>query len=374
MADNQTEALLALQDRGKGGQSFAIKGFQYLDFETMKLDRFQWNKTGEKVEDFDSAEAFTEFDEVYVGYDPMNRDQGEIRLYAAKLVPEKLGLAVDYGRLLARQWGPLNFGVKLRDPSFGEVMTGRDNVDGGQEFTRLSVFRRGAELLVIRADGPEESWQKFGPKVASFVGSLHFDQEMNKDPLLANFTTEEIAIDRSAGSKGQIEVRMPTAWRALPITNDSDPKAGIYRFYVNDADKGKSSGVMIFSIDARAATRQVEPPQLAQTMGEILLDNVLQGQPYQFQPMGENGVPDLDGKTDVNGYYLFKVAFPEIDMLGGVSVLLTMKDQHWVGYAMVSAYPTDLWHQAATLNPTLVEYQLRTAVADYWRNVGDAAR
>ncbi|MER0240408.1 hypothetical protein [Fulvimarina sp. MAC8] len=370
MAQTQADALLTLEDRQDSTQKFSLKGFEYLDFTTSKLEGFIWNKTDKPVEEFQTSELFTEFFEVYLGYDPVNRDQGEIHVFAAKIKPAKVGLAADYARFFASEWGPLNFGVKAHDPKFGEVMTGRKNEDGVQDFTRISVFRRADELLIIRADGPEESWDSFGPNIAAFVGSIRFNQSLDEDPVLASFEERDLSLTSTAGAGKKIVVELPPAWKPLPIENTQDPKLGAFAFFIDEADEQKNSAAMLFSVDARGASGSVEDKsaQLAETLGEILLDNVLPDQPRKIEALGKVWkFPELNGLVDFNGLHSFKLTFPKLAMPAGLDVFLSIKEGHVVGYAVLSTYPTDMWHRAATLNPTLVEYQLRIGIEDYWK-------
>ncbi|MEF2074830.1 hypothetical protein [Consotaella aegiceratis] len=372
MAQDQADRLFVLEGRREAGAAFPIEGFDRLDFRTAKLDGFIWNERDEAVSQFDPAGLFTKFKEVDLGYDPANRDLGEIRIYAAKIVPEKVGLAADYGRFLAAEWGPLNFGVRPRTATFGEVMTGRKSEDG-QDFTRLSVFRRGDELLVIRADGPEANWGTFGAQVAAFVGSLVFDDDRTEDPILASFKSESLDVPAAAGRPGAIEVDLPPAWRALQISSD-DPNKGVYRFYVDGADEAQNSGAMLFSLDP-GRSREVDEenaPELAQVLIGMFLDNVLPDQRREMKLVSTGRFAEFDGLVDFNGYYSFKVDFPKPGMPAGTSVLLTMKGGQVTGYAAIAAYPTNMVHRGAALHTMLVEEQLRKGVKLYWEQIGES--
>ncbi|MCF1505970.1 hypothetical protein L0F51_19605 [Afifella sp. H1R] len=374
MAQDQTDRLLALEDRRETAAAFPIEGFDHLDFRTAKLDGFIWNEREEAVSQFDPAGLFTKFKEVDLGYDPANRDLGEIHVYAAKIVPEKVGLAADYGRFLAAEWGPLNFGVQPHTATFGEVMTGRKSEDG-QDFTRISVFRRGDELLIIRADGPEAGWGTFGAQVAAFVGSLMFDEDMAEDPVQASFKENNMDVPAVAGRPGAIMVNLPPAWRVLPITSD-DANKGVYRFYVDGADEAQNSGAMLFSLKP-GRSREVDEesaPELAQVLVGMFLDNVLPDQPREMELMSAGRFSEFDGLVDFNGYYSFKVDFPKLGMPAGTSVFLTVKGGQVAGYAAIAAYPTDMVHRGAALHPTLVEEQLRKGVKSYWERMSESGQ
>lgn len=126
----------------------------------------------------------------------------------ARPVPTKIGLAADYERLLAVEWAPLNFGVEPHEAEFGEVVTGQKTEDG-QRLVRLSVFRRGDALLVIRSTADEADWPTFGPKVAAFVGSVTFDDSDYVDPIVAGFRQQTLEIPAPAGVEGSISFLLP---------------------------------------------------------------------------------------------------------------------------------------------------------------------
>lgn len=76
-------------------------------------------------------------------------------------MPERVAVAPDCARL----WGPVNYGAYGDECIFGEVMTGEDD-SGYARYTRISVWRRGADVLIVRAETTHEDFDAQAPELA----------------------------------------------------------------------------------------------------------------------------------------------------------------------------------------------------------------
>lgn len=178
--DDAIKFALAQSDQNKVKFSFAGSS---LNLSSSSPKDFIWNKTNTPVKILDKAQVFSELTEEYIGYDPLNRDRLEIRLYTAKIIPERVALGVGYGRLLASKWGALNFGEVTYDHDFGEVLGG-DNSSGVMFVNRISVMRRGEQVLIIRSKFDADYFDQYKDAIATFVGSIELSNTSSKDPLL----------------------------------------------------------------------------------------------------------------------------------------------------------------------------------------------
>ncbi|CAM3380266.1 hypothetical protein SAMN04488021_1494 [Paracoccus aminovorans] len=137
--DNSGTSALTRSKPAFSDRALALPDFPGLEFRTALPEGLEWFASPQPVKDFDAASMFTRFERLWLGYVPQDRDRLAIGVYCARIVPGRVAIVADYGRLLARSWGPGNYGVDGDSLDFGEVMTGEDDSGFGRR-RRISVW------------------------------------------------------------------------------------------------------------------------------------------------------------------------------------------------------------------------------------------
>lgn len=312
---------------------------------------------------FDEAEIFAEMGRRYYCYDPENRDRCEIEFFAAQIIPERVGLAALYAQVLARVWGPEKHGTAAHSPLFGEALTGGDWY-GQSSRTRISVWRRGNWLLILRSRYRTESEAAYAGQVAGIVGSLSFAADF-ADPI-----TEALIADPLEMSDGQIVTMRPEWWRDPGFAAPPESE-GLFRFWVDEADEDRNSAAMLTTQafepvpDDMAGPPEDMMAKQADGTLDFMLTNLVPGQSATRTPTStftlgrtENAIFDRS--------YVYKLEFSESGAIGIAQVTQALtRDGRLVVSAVFTLAPLSLDQVAPHLHTTWFENQINTAVATF---------
>ncbi len=347
--------------------TFEPEGFPALTFRSASPEGFEWERLNVGRDDFKAAEIFPVFREVLTGRHSDER-RAEIHVYAAEIDLKRVGLGIDYARLLAAVWAPSNGDAVSHSAVFGEALGTSEATEPGLRM-RISVFRRGKALLIVRAEAEEDDWSGFETEIATFVGSISFVEPAAEDPALQGAKTVRLDAPAEGGEIDTLEIVFPAHWRDLNLSAPALDGKGDIRFLVDDADPLENTGVMPFSFrlaEGRVPHGVEDGGRLASVLVEVLLTNMLPGREPGLKPLAGGRYADLGDLTDFTGYYTFKVTIKDFPRASAASALVTVNKDRIVGFASISAYPEDLSLWGARLHVNYVKHQLEKAIRDYW--------
>ncbi len=326
----------------------ALPDFPALEFRTALPDGLEWFESPEPVAGFDDAGMFTRFDRVWLGYAPEDRDRLEVTIYCARIVPERVAVAADYARLLARLWGPKNYGVSGDERDFGEVMTGEDD-SGYARRTRISVWRRGADLLVVRADTTLDDFDTQAPKLAAMIGSLDFVMQ-SPDAIIEALEQHQFRLPSGA----TLSYLLPSHWKnfGANAATETPMSAAIW---LDGADEGGNSAIGIFgaAVPEGAKTEDAPLRTIASAMSDLLMENLAPQVRFRRQPMNENSMQGF-APDAVQGLYLDRLDWEEGRRMGARSFFVGA-GRDVVGYSSLSAYPETLEAMGLAMHSTFVD-------------------
>lgn len=310
----------------------ALPGFTSLEFRTALPEGLDWFESPEPVVSVEDTGMFTKFDRIWLGYRPEERDRLQVSVYCARIIPERVALATDYARLLAQKWGPNNYGVYGGEINFGEVMTGEDD-SGFQRRTRISIWRRGLDLLILRMDTTLEDFTTTSAKMATMIGSVNFVTEVN-DPIVESLRFHELTLP----SGGVFKYPLPSHWKlfgrenagAIPVSGD---------IWLDKADMGGNSAIGIFTADVPRANSSENAPlqETATIFSELMMENLLPQAEYSRKSMAANRVLGFKDDT-AQGFFIERLDWPNGRKQGSVGFFMLVEG-NIVGYSSLSAYP-----------------------------------
>ena len=336
-------------------RALALSDFPALEFRTALPDGLEWFKGPEPVADFDESGLFTQFDRVWLGYAPEDRERLEVTIYCARIVPERVAVAPDYARLLARLWGPMNYGVYGDERDFGEVMTGEDE-SGYARRTRISVWRRGVDVLIVRADTTHEDFDAQAPKLAAMIGSLDFVTQ-GADAIIAGLEQHQLRLPSGA----TVSYPLPAHWQDFDATakTESPVSAAIW---LDGADDGGNSAIGIFGAAVPEGAMAADAPlrTIASAMSDLLMQNLAPQAQFRRQPLNETRMQGFAADA-LRGMYLDRLVWDEGRQMGARSFfVVTGRDV--VGYSSLSAYPETLEAMALAMHSTFVDRLIVDAI------------
>lgn len=373
MADDAAVKFALIQsDQNEVKFSFAENT---LAFTSSSPKDFLWNKVDTPVTILDDAHVFNDFTQEYIGYDPLNRDRLEIRLYTAKVIPERVALGVGYGRLLASKWGALNFGEFTHDHDFGEVLGG-DNSSGVMLVNRISVMRRGEHILIIRSKFDADYFDQYKDAMATFLGSIEFASVAQIDPIVASLQTA-VLFEKDPDYK--FKYYMPSEWKRGEYM-EVRRKKGEFDFWADLGDDLGNSAASIFIIrrcDAKPDSPR--PPidkkraaNIANNYAANLIENVLPDRVFNFTDMERTSLERFKPFTFYNELFNFSVDLKLEDNQGIlpliVSVMVTLGDDGTVNTSVVltTEYSND--YRFGTKNHAEFTHQLlMDAQEHFWK-------
>ncbi len=373
MTDDQKFGLL----EAEANHDFNMGGDK-LDFATHSPENFQWREMNEAVHDFDATEMFSSFTLRWIGYEPVNRDKMEIRLYSAMLNPNRVAVAADYARLCGRVWKTeLSFGTQSDTLDFGEVVAGDDS-SGEMIVTRYSIFRRGDELLVIRTTFEAQSFTSYNNAIASFVGSVTFDQPLGRDPITDALVSHTIAIPDGK----PLAFRLPASWEQPNGNMQGSLNNTTAQIYVDTSDPGRNLGILIVStvapnidgLDAKSTGSDSYLPQklekASEGVAQVMFENLMPKVTVSLDMLSQGAVDDLGVVTLADKRYQFKASLKNQGKEAGVSVLLTIGAQSTViATSSVSPYPVSLHDIGTGMHGTFVDFVVQQDITKYWQDV-----
>ncbi|WP_148292600.1 hypothetical protein [Paracoccus aminophilus] len=350
--ENNGIAALARIEAPVAAKDFILPGAPGLTFRSAYPEDFRWFETDEKVDDFDASEMFTSFRKLWVGYEPTTRDQLEIGVYAATIPPERVAVAADYGRLLAGSaWGPDNYGVEASERDFGEVLTGESKT-GFDYRTRISVWRRGTDLLILRLQTNDEDAAKAVPIMARFVGSLSFTQPL-KDSIAASFVSHDIALP----SGGKFSFHLPPHWQPFNSGSESArPIAASIFLDKADPDSNSALGVFAIEVPAGAVAANAPLPDIATSASDLMMENLLPQVTYDRQPIDRQKAAGFDEVTPAHGLFIGKLithAEPPAEIAATELFAVAPKDV--LGIASLGAMPDNQKNMGLMMHLTFAE-------------------
>ncbi|MCV2448094.1 hypothetical protein [Paracoccus sp. DMF] len=354
-----TRSKAAFSDR-----ALALPDFPSLEFRTALPEGLEWFESPQPVKDFDAAGMFARFERLWLGYRPEDRDQLEISVYCASIPPERVAIAADYGRLLARSWGPRNYGVDGDARDFGEVMTGEDDSGFGRR-TRISVWRRGTDLLILRADTTLEDFDAQAPRIAAMVGSLEFQNESVADSIIGGLRQHELRLP----SGGSLRYPLPAHWQAFGSdTGSAAPVSAA--IWLDKADEGGNSAIGIFGIAVPAGAKAKDAPlrDIATAMSDLLMQNLAPQVQFSRKPMSENRLKGF-APDAVQGLFLDRLDWAEGRKMGARGFFV-LGPADLVGYSSLSAYPESAEAMGLAMHSSFVDRLVLDALRE---QVGQSA-
>lgn len=373
MADDDAVKFALIQsDQSEVKFSFAENT---LAFTSSSPKEFLWNKADTPVTILDDAHVFNDFTEEYIGYDPLNRDRLEIRLYTAKVIPERVALGVGYGKLLASKWGALNFGEFTHDHDFGEVLGG-DNSSGVMHVNRISVMRRGEHILIIRSKFDADYFDRYKDAIATFVGSIEFAKVVQKDPIVASLETAYLF---EKDPEYKFKYYMPGNWEKV-VPTDGRHTNMHFDFWNDLGDNLGNSGAHVFIIKPRGKVPKDlgSPPDpkraenIAGYYAKTFIDNFAPDSKYHFTAVERTSLERFKPFTFYNEFFKFSVDLELKDNQGTlpiiVSVMVTLGNDGTVNASVVltTEYSND--YRFGTKNHAEFTHQLlMDAQEHFWK-------
>ncbi|MFD1881577.1 hypothetical protein [Paracoccus pacificus] len=361
MADeDQISADLGREKAALSDLELAMPGFPTLVFRTAFPEQLDWFDNEEEVTEFAESALFTEFRRLWLGYEPAERDKLEISIYGARIIPERVALPADYGRLFASKWGPDNFGVDGNQFDFGEVLTG-ETTSGFDWRVRISVWRRGDALLIIRARTNADELERLRPQLAAFIGSLEFTEPAD-DPIMAGLVRHSITLPSGA----TFDYGLPPHWKVFTDA-DAGGRPIAAAVYLDRADQGGNSAIGIFGITVPEGAKAADAPlrDIASGTSDLLLENLLPEVKTTRRPMQEDNIsgfrPDTPGML-----FLDRLDAPEHRPMGAAGFFLALPTDV-VGYSAITAYPTDQEAMGLLMHANFIQ---RLVVDDLRRQFG----
>ena len=352
----------------KGLTAFDLDG-EALDFSTWVPERFLWSQARDVPAEFAPAALFSAFEQVRIGYDPLERDRYEVRLYRATLYPDRVALAVSYARLLARVWTATDFGMSAPDPMFGEVFGGTD-ASGVMMVNRISVWRRGGELLILRQRFEAERFKNYAEDMAKMVGSLTFKTVVDT-PLVGDDAPVRALTTRSGAPW---VARFPEHWEEIGAPMDLGAK-GTFSFWRDTADAKGNLAAMIASVPAPADLPNGPPgnapfndlADTAAAMAHMALDQLAPDQPFTLAPVEASSIGELTQTTVFNALYTFHVELGEAKALVKLDVMLAYgKDGQLLSFVTVAPAGTDLYLEGTSMHASYVQKALLETLTAYF--------
>lgn len=311
---------------------------------------------------------FSDFTLRWVGYEPDKRDALEIRAYSARVIPGRVAVAADYGRMLARIWSPVNFGVRTHDRDFGEVIGG-DEASGQMQLSRYVVIRRGEHLLVLRVLFTPETFAEKAETIAGFIGSMVFSQPQVEDPILKDMVSHSIAAD---GDR-RVVFRLPSAWQDPTGAMHEVQEKVSAQVFTDMIDPGRNLGTMIVWVKhgdtiPEGDDLEKKAQSLAEKLVQVSMMNLLPDRRFDTKA-GRSWTYDALSEAAV----WHKRFFFQLDLVGdgaklGVSVLVTMgPDGDFVAATSISPWPDTVYNSATAMHGSFVDYVVQKDIAGFWR-------
>lgn len=366
MAEAHTEKFSLMQSDGERTEfEFADSA---LDFTTVAPVNFLWNLSTAPVPELVPSAMFSDLQEQMIGYDPLNRDRYEVRVYTGTIFPDRIAVAADYGRLFARVWSNLNFGVMAHNRNFGEVLAG-DESSGLMIVNRITVIRRGNEILIVRSKFHADHFETYAKAMAEMIGSITFAVPASADPVATQFTA--VSQDVANGMPA-IQYDIPGNWVRFDAGTVSDSH-GDFQIWIDSADPNRNGGVMFATAPPQSPvppgeTITPQPQDLANLAGSfanVLLQNLLPDQEFRLEPLKMNSFDNLKDLTAFNALYVFKVQIA--DNLAEISSLITMgPDGALLATTTIAPAPVDLYLTGTGMHVNFVQGQALDGATAYW--------
>ncbi|MGH1330275.1 MAG: hypothetical protein ACRBBK_05290 [Paracoccaceae bacterium] len=341
-----------------------------LDFTTVVPEKFIWNTSSTIPPEFIPAALFSAFQERYIGYDPLNRDRFEVRIYTGRIFQDRVALAADYGGLFAISWGKLNFGIEAHDRDFGEILGG-DNSSGIMIVNRISVFRRGDEILVIRSKFHAEHFKSYAADIAKFIGSIQFTEGPIVDPIESAFVETTQPVSPAAPA---ITYQLPGNWARLDVPQP-EPKKGNYQLWFDKADPNGNGGILLTTIPPlevvpEGAEIKPDPQEMIDfgaALANVALENMLPDKEFRLEGHNQISFDTLDPITAFNRLYTFRALVGEEKWRIDLIVLLTWgKDGSVIATTAFEPSAIDLYLRGTAMHVKFAQRQTLSAMEEYW--------
>ena len=307
MADDAIDKMpLAVAPDAAPRMAFAFETAPALSATTLSPPEFLWDEVASVPMGFAEAGVFRSLTQSHVGYDPANRDRYEVSVYLAELEPDRVAPAAGIAVLLASQWGPLNFGIRAHDLGFGEVLGGND-ASGEMIVNRISVWRRGLQVLIVRQKFEAAHFDSYGETIAQMAGSLRFEAPAAADPVLAAVHHGQVTAEGV-----RLAFRMPENWARLTAGATGTPMAA--EIWHDAADPNGNAAAMVMAAPAPGPLAPGQRPaavpdqqmfDLAGTVAHVLIENLLPEAKLELTPRDMNSFASLDEITAFNRHLVF---------------------------------------------------------------------
>lgn len=295
-----------------------------LSASTFSPPDFRWDEVSEVPDGFAAAGVFSRITQTHLGYDPAHRGRYEVSVYLAELKPDRVAPAAGIAVLLASQWGALNFGIRAHDLGFGEVLGG-DNSSGEMIVNRISVWRRGWQVLILRQKFEAAHFDTLGGMIAQVAGSLRFDSPESADPVLASVHRGQIGTGQTV-----LDFRMPANWARLADGATGTPMAA--EVWQDAADPKGNAGAMVMVVPPAGALAHGQRPDavpdqqmfdLAGTAAHVLIENLVPGARLELKPRDMTSFAALDEITAFNRYFVIDARLNgDMPVVIGVTIVM----------------------------------------------------
>ena len=348
--------------------TFAFSDFA-LDMATKSPDKFIWNDSNQYPAGFPEFGMFTDLRERYIGYDPLNRDRFAIAIYTGKLEPQRIALAADYARMFATKWGDTNFGIMPHSPVFGEMLAG-DNSSGIMIVTRISVFRRGDEVLVIRSRFQADHFKTYARAMAEFIGNVTFAEAMDVDPVDAALQITERPLQ---GDGSVFSYALPPHWEQIK-TQTPPSGSGTIDLWVDASDPNRNLATMVSVIAPPAPLPEAQKAPDAQAMANLSYDlagsalsTLLPDTSFTLDPLDKTTFGDLDAVALFNASFVYTAKVGEAETPAQISVLMSMGPNGvLLANTLITPRPTEPYLTGTFMVGNYIQSHQLAAQVAYW--------
>jgi hypothetical protein len=272
-----------------------------------------------------------------VGYVPVDRDRLEIQIYSAEIRVNKVASSLDYARLFSTVWASSPTEMKEDGINRGDVFASAGSGTGFDRFERIGVWRRGSQLLVIRALYDRDHAAKAESMIAPFWGSLRFETTLD-DPVEASFLPATLPVPSSTSLK----FRIPANWKTYRKENNPNKQSSA-SIFTNAADEDSNSSVAVFSFSTEKIGVSPTDDQLRQfaaTIVGIELENLLPKVGYDLKEETTYSLEGAETTGDQNHGFIDDVKLQGSEQKIRANTLLILKDQLLIVIASLCAYPS----------------------------------
>lgn len=338
-----------------------------LEFRTAELPGFLWFETPEPVEEFAAAGAFDRLEIRMRGYVPTDRDRFEVTILTAHMRPERIAMASDIARLFLARWASeIGDGIVHDGATFGEAV-GHWRRDGFDKTLRVAVWRRGASLLIVRAEMDSSRAAQDFAALAPFLGSVRF-LRADTDPLPSAFKPWQVALPGHV----PLSFDLPPNWQLTVRRDATTASEGQAVLVFTDQTPGQMSPVLLVGLaefppapfpDITAAAARIAPKfrEMATVMSDTAVEAASGEAGFARQEKTQIGYAGEFAIGGANAEFRDRLQWPDGSRLGA-DTLVAWRPGEVLGLAMLMPWPDTLPDMAAMLHANFVMQHVITTL------------